>query len=389
MKIIIFILISGAFFGAYLYLFDQRFHVIRLLPPFILVIGFVSSIKMNRDAQILLTYFTFYFIYTLILSLVNLSNIYRNDLINLTFLYLFIVALILLVSNNPLLYLKVFKFCTWMFVAINIGVWGYEVLFHQHLSYSLAADFKPNYYYHPTTTFFTNPNDFAAIFSLSSMYLLTVTGSKTVKVRLLKILLIVLTFAVFYTTKARICFIAFSFFLSFYLQIWKAKTLFFVGLSICVVALYVTVKFDLDWQGLLNLDSTNSGSISIRRDLYYHGLLSIVHSYGLGFGVVGHHYYYEKIAHLEYTDPHNFLLELFIGGGVIIVSLYCLLTIYVLLRLLKEGNRLILAQFILYNFILLSSSTSLFLWPHYLFFIAYIFFKNGTQSELYFEKNRF
>jgi hypothetical protein len=372
MRILFFLLIISAFFGQYLFLFNEKMHLIRLLPAF-LIFGYSQDhVKLNRDAVVLLSYFTLYYFYTLIISLVNISVLKGNDLINLTVFYFFIVAVVASSQINPKVYFNVFKKTTLFFFCVSFSFWGYELLTHKHLRYSMAADFPSDYYFQPTTTFFINPNDFAAIFTLSVMYLLTFLGKEKLSSKILIAILISAEVAVCYTTQARLDFLAFLFFLIFYFNLWKLKTILGITLSMILIVT-LTEKVELNWAGLLNyLDTDKSGSLGMRIQLYYYGLISVLYNYGFGFGVGGHHYFYTKVLPYHLTDPHNFILELWIGSGVLITFSYLLLNAYILMRTLQNGNKLITVQFCLYNFILLSSSSSLFLWPHYLFLVAYL-----------------
>ena len=378
MRILTFLLIISAFFGGYLFLVDSTVHFIRIVPIIFIVIGFVYRVKLDLDAQVILGYFSIFFVYTFIISIFNFQNILGNDLINLTVLYLFMVALIVSVSIPTVDYFKIFRRAIVFFMLASIVVWVYEFTTHKHLRYSLAANFDVNYYYQPTTTFFTNPNDFAVVFTLCSMYMLSILKKEGSRNKLIIALLIVITFAIEYTTEARLCFLGFMIFIAFYLKIWKAR----IALGIGVVVVLILLYLNLDWDKLLSFESAKRSSIDIRQDLYYHGVMSIFHNYGLGFGIRGYHYYYSDIAHIQYTDPHNFILELLISSGVGVTLMYITLIIIIFVKLLKSNsNHLTLLQFILYNFMLSASSASLFLWPHYLFFVAYVFESRSTLSS--------
>src|SRR5688572_28741685 len=116
MRTLTFFLIISAFFGAYLFLVDRTIHFIRIVPPIFIIIGFIYRVKLNSDAQVILTYFSIFFFYTFIISIVNFQHILVNDLIKLTVLYLFIVALVLSVSIQTVDYFKIFRRATVLFI---------------------------------------------------------------------------------------------------------------------------------------------------------------------------------------------------------------------------------------------------------------------------------
>jgi O-antigen ligase len=75
------------------------------------------------------------------------------------------------------------------------------------------------------------------------------------------------------------------------------------------------------------------------------------------------------------TDPHNFFLEVLINSGVVMALSYILISAFLFASMItQKANRLIVAQFVIYHLLLLSSSSSLFLWSHYVFFFTYVFF---------------
>jgi len=76
------------------------------------------------------------------------------------------------------------------------------------------------------------------------------------------------------------------------------------------------------------------------------------------------------------VNPHSAFFELLINSGIIVTAFYVYLNIYVMrfLILLKKYN--VFVQLILYNLILFSSSSSLYLWPVYLFFVLYVAYLN-------------
>ena len=124
MKHLLFLLIISAFFGPYLYLFDDRVHLIRVISLFVIVAGFIYRAKLNNDALVILAYFSIYFFYTLVISIIDdfISKIAGNDIINLIVLYLFVFALIISISTDVKVYLRVFRVAIVLFLLASLIV---------------------------------------------------------------------------------------------------------------------------------------------------------------------------------------------------------------------------------------------------------------------------
>src|SRR5690606_13155269 len=150
------------------------------------------------------------------------------------------------------------------------------------------------------------------------------------------------------------------------------------------ILIYQTDEFLPD--KLFNFDLSAGGSISRRYYLFIGGLKSALHNYGTGFGVGGSHYYYTHVFAssdlFADTDPHNFFIELLINSGIVVAIGYVVLNILIVVKIVQQGaDKLIIVQFLLYNVLLLSSSSSLFLWPHYIFYFTYVFHSQNKEER--------
>jgi hypothetical protein len=151
------------------------------------------------------------------------------------------------------------------------------------------------------------------------------------------------------------------------------------------VGLIIYYSNDFVAEKLLSFDFSPGSSLYRRYHLYLGGLQSVFYNYGTGFGIGGYHYYYAEVLDSSRlwtdTDPHNYFIELLINSGVYITIAYVLISTAIFYALVKaKGDKLLIVQFVLYHILLLSSSSSLFLWPHYLFYFVYVFYPIKKRS---------
>ena len=113
----------------------------------------------------------------------------------------------------------------------------------------------------------------------------------------------------------------------------------------------------------------------VRATLYKYALLSVQEYWGMGHGINASLEYYQSVSdpNLHYiTNPHSFIFEMLINSGFLVALLYIILNMYLLIQNWLFENYDLIAQLIIYNLLLFSSSSSLFLWPIYLFFFLYL-----------------
>ena len=94
--------------------------------------------------------------------------------------------------------------------------------------------------------------------------------------------------------------------------------------------------------------------------------LSVFENFGMGLGIDASKNYFMSIPdpRLHYiVNPHSAFFELLINSGVLVSTFYLFLNFYIIrmFYLLQKNNMIV--QLILYNLILFSSSSSLYLWP--------------------------
>ena len=95
----------------------------------------------------------------------------------------------------------------------------------------------------------------------------------------------------------------------------------------------------------------------------------------MGFGIDASEAFYRSIQdpNLHYiVNPHSYIFELLINSGVFATLIYVFINGYLIIKNLKYKQHDMMIQVVMYNLLLFSSSSSLFLWPTYLFFIVYI-----------------
>ena len=120
----------------------------------------------------------------------------------------------------------------------------------------------------------------------------------------------------------------------------------------------------------------NDASQNIRLNLYKESLKSVKKSFILGYGINSSASYLNKADKENYISnvrqPHSFQLELLINGGIIVFIFFIIFNVYVFYILLKKNQYERAFNIVAYNVILFSSSSSLFIWPIYLFLFIYM-----------------
>jgi len=124
----------------------------------------------------------------------------------------------------------------------------------------------------------------------------------------------------------------------------------------------------------LYIDSISFGkgeSTSMRFHLYKDALLNFKI---FGEGTDNSSLLYIALENPEYQgiNPHNYILELLINNGYLFLITYLAFNGYLIFKSILMRRYFLALTFILYPFILISSSSSLFIWSQYIYYIGFI-----------------
>lgn len=375
-RIAVILLTAGIFFGPYAFLIDSRIHLLRVVVPLCILIFWKKIYKLRKIQLFILSFYFLYFVYTSFISITHYELIEYKDVINFIYIPLLILALVLIYKTNPKKFLELFNQFLTIYLCISFGlaVYEYITLDHLHLSASYGVTKIWDGYYHAPSTFFVNQNDFALTFVFGTMYkLYLMTGKRNL---IKQIIWISVCSWVIYVTKSRINYLALFLFIIVYYRFWNIKY-FTYGMGIVAFICLVLVAFRINiFNYQINLDFDPSrGSTLYRINLYKYAFLSIFENGGLGHGINMSENYYQNLSDKNLggiVNPHAYILEILINSGFIFFILYILLNAILFTYLIRlKVNRIVFVQCIMYNLLLFSSSSSLFLWPHYCFFVVY------------------
>lgn len=265
----------------------------------------------------------------------------------------------------------------------------YEIATGNHFPSSNLYDAPSWMRYVPTVVYF-NSNDFAAVFTLMFLFLLAdIKPSRNLYARLGVVTCVILHAFILYKSQSRLSFLLFGGFLLFQYP-KRLPTL---------LLLSFLVFFLIGWMGetswyMQTLDDLaklkqdlsfeERNSTVVRLYLYKHALLSVGQSSGLGFGINASASYYQSIMDpnlFHITNPHSYFFELLINSGLFATLFYSFLNVYLMVKNWMLRNYKLVIQLIIYNLLLFSSSSSLFLWPIYLFFVIYVFETVNQERE--------
>lgn len=369
---------------------------LRIVAPILLLYAsmllFQKSIIKKMDLKIpvaswlTLCFFVFMAISTFGISAYRyafLSQTYEpNDLLNYLFVTVLVVVLLVVGIQDKKSFLKKANGVILVFYLLYLLMALYEIRTGFHFPNSALYDASDWMKYSPTLMY-CNSNDFAAIFTMMFIYLLSHWKRESKKgffKNLLLLVIILLHIYILHKAESRLCLIVFVVFLIYQYP----KQLISMGLLAVFSLLFIGWLGETPWfmQSLdhlaklqQDLSFEERNSTLVRLYLYKYALLSMFDSYGFGFGVHASEKYYQSVVdpNLFYiTNPHSYIFEILINSGVFSLIFYTLLNVYLMVKSWVYRNNHLLLQLILYNLLLFSSSSSLFLWPIYLFFVLYV-----------------
>lgn len=385
----------SVYLGPNLYLVRPQLQIVRLFPLLLIPYLWCRYIATNPRESInnwfIIFIITSYYLYHIAISLLHTDLINTNSIINFTVLYLLLLITFFIYKIDWLIAIKTFAFISTAFYATCILLALYEIKTGHHLTVS-AANLYPEWNRYVPTTFFHNTNDFAAIHVLLSIFIYIYAEINNNK-KLLLFLLLVLPVSIYLYLEAnsRIAFLCISLFLVIYLNIKdKLKILVISLLLLSIVSCFTSSIHDE------LVDKTNKfintqlkfsdNSSKSRFYLYKQALNSVVNSYGLGYGVDASSRYFKNVLGRSgqgTANPHSYIFELLINGGVFAIIGYFVFMMYLLKSLAYSYRYKYSLYLIIYNLLLFSSSSSLFLWPHYIVSIAVWFiYKNASRAPI-------
>ena len=366
---------------------------IRLVLPVVLVyfsILFFQKIillkeKLRIEPLVLFTFlfFIFMFFHTALVTYLRydlLSVDYDiNSLLNYGFLVMLIIGI----------YLSFLAVKDQFFVVLNRVVMSsyiaylvfaiYEIITGNHLPVSNLVN-SPWWMSHVPTVVYYNSNDFAAIFTIMFAYIISVYDQKRTTPALIIIGVFVIHIVIAYFSMSRLAFIiSILFYLYRYPKYFFQTILLAIPVGLIFIGLVnesqLMQAYD-SFVGLKNdLSFSERESTSVRLQLYKYALLSPLSNFGMGFGIDASEAFYRSIQdpNLHFiVNPHSYIFELLINSGVFATLIYVFINAYLIIKKLIYKQHDMMIQVVLYNLLLFSSSSSLFLWPTYLFFIVYI-----------------
>ena len=362
---------------------------LRLILPFILVYFFtvffqkVFLLKQKVIIQPIVLYsflfFVLMFFNTYAVSFIRfhlLDTYYEfNSILNFSFLLFFILTIYLVIISSPKEFNQISKKIILLFYVAYTLFSAYEIHTGNHLPVSDLFD-APRWMRHMPTVVYFNSNDFAFIFTLMMMYVLSVFDQKKTFSSILIVTIFIIHIFIMYKCQSRLSLLL-SFF--FFLYRYPKKIIYssILGLLLFFVlgyflenALYMQVIDDIV-KLKSDLSFNERQSTSVRLSLYKHAILSVLPSFGLGFGIDYSTQYYQSIkdANLHYiVNPHSFIFELLINSGILSTLFYIAIFIWLLIKNWIHSNYDFLVQIIFFNLLIFSSSSSLFIWPVYFFF---------------------
>ena len=166
--------------------FGPNLYPLRLILPIILVyfsvlffqkiILFRERLQLNLIVLLSILFFAFTFLHTSVVTYLRFdllgSNYDLNSILNYIFLIGLVSSIYLVIITKKDLFFKQIKFSILFFYILYILFAIYEIITGQHLSTSDLVD-APWWMRHVPTVVYFNSNDFAAVFTMMFMFLLS------------------------------------------------------------------------------------------------------------------------------------------------------------------------------------------------------------------------
>lgn len=347
------------------------------------VILFREKLQLNLIVLLSILFFFYSFLQTSIVSYLRLhllgSHYELNAILNYAFLAALIITIYLIIITKKDLFFKQIKYSILLFYLAYTLYAIYEIITGHHLSTSDLVD-APWWMRHVPTVVYFNSNDFAAVFTMMFMFLLSSFDKNKTQKTVFILAIFTIHILIIYYSQSRLALIMS---LLFFVYRYPYNIFKLIGLSLIGVLFFWIFSNDSSFMQTLDsfvalkddLRFSERQSTSVRLYLYKYALISPLSNFGLGFGIDYSAEYFRTIndANLHnIINPHSYILELLINSGVLVVLYYIAINAILLVSNWSNKNYDLFVQIIIYNLLLFSSSSSTFLWPIYLFFIVYI-----------------
>ena len=342
-----------------------------------------EKLQLNLIVLLSILFFLYSFLQTSIVSYFRFnllgSHYEMNAVLNYTFLAAFIITIYFIIITKKDLFFKQIKYSILLFYLAYAFYAIYEIISGNHLSTSDLID-APWWMRHVPTVVYFNSNDFASVFTMMFMFLLSSFDKDKEQKTAFILAIFTIHILIIYYSQSRLALIMS---LLYFIYRYPYNIFRLIGLSLITVLFFWIFSNDSSFMQTLDsfialkddLRFSERQSTSVRLYLYKYALISPLSNFGLGFGIDYSAEYFRTIndANLHnIINPHSYIMELLINSGVLVVLFYITINAILLVSNWCNKNYDLFFQIIIYNLLLFSSSSSIFLWPIYLFFIVYI-----------------
>ncbi len=343
-----------------------------------------KRIQIPTELNVLFLVFSYIFFHTICVTcyryIVESISYDVIDILNFAVLIVFVFVLIFYAVVDKVKMKQNVLLCTKIFYLLYTAFAFFEIIYGVHLPTSNLFDAEEWMKNIPTVVYY-NSNDFAAIFTIMFIYLFSEYQIKNNnRLTIFVVFAVLIHFFILYKTQSRLSIVVLFIFLFYkhpkpiiYSSFLLLMFLFLQGFYADNISVIQLVDNLLELKQDLSFGERNS--TGVRFSLYKHAIMSVFENWGFGYGINASASYYEAIMDpnlFHITNPHSFIFELLINSGVVSTFLYIGLNVFLVITNWINQNENLIVQIIMFNLLLFSSSSSLFLWPIYLFLIVYV-----------------
>lgn len=322
-------------------------------------------------------YFVVYAVWTIAATLIWQRDMTWNEMIRFAQIPVTVVVLLWVMTRNIRQGMKVLCAVSILYVVAIVAMGMAEHLFDWHLT-TAAAYGNNELRYCPCGVCY-NPNDNAAMLLLAAFYAVAwLKNDCARRWQWAAVALLAATVPIVWWTGCRLGMAAWGLYVAFLFRRLFAR-------HRKAIAALLGVALALAAAGYFCLADH---SMRIRGGVYLCSLLSVVESWGMGFGINGDIFFYKMLNNHQLVgdvvNAHSYLLQMLITSGLPLFMAYCGIIAWAMRTTTKtQGRNEFWLMPLMYLLLLFAPSSSLYLWGQYLYFCGFVCAAaSGTQPSV-------
>lgn len=311
-------------------------------------------------------YFVVYALWTFAATLIWQRDITWNEMARFAMIPMTVTVLLWAMMRNIQQSMKILCFVSIAYVTAIVAMGIIEHFFDWHLA-TAAAYGNDELRGCPCGVCY-NPNDNAVMLLLATFYAVAwLINHCTRQWQWLSLALLLIAVPIVWWSGCRLGLVAWGGYVVFlfrqiFIRYRKAMLTAMGGVPVAAVVGYFCLA---------------DNSIRVRGGVYLCSLLSVMESWGLGFGINGDISFYKMLDNHQLVgdvvNAHSYLLQILITSGLPLFFAYCGIIVWTMRTMARtQGRNEFWLMPLLYLFLLFAPSSALYLWGQYLYFCGFV-----------------